>query len=403
MLSPTTSSSSSSISSPEMQSTSTIYEETSVSSLHLSHVSRTFNSSQNSHQKTMNPIATLHTKTPQISFLAVQDNTLYAASLDGISVFDLTNYSLIDNFSCSGLVKSIAFIEKRIFTAHQDCKIRVWQITSSKKHQLISTLPTIKDRLSRCVLPKNYVQVRRHKQKLWIEHVDTVSGLAVNIEGLIYSISWDKSFKIWRMSDLRCLESVKAHSDAINAIVVCVNGLVYTASSDGSIKVWEKDKGEKKHRLRATLDKHKSSVNALAINCNGAVLFSGGCDQNILMWEKENTANHMLLSGSLAGHTGAILFLTFVDDLLISGSSDMTVRIWKSSRERGYCCTAVLEGHSKPVKALVATKNCNSDGVVSIFSGSLDGEIKLWQVTTSDFKSCRSSSTFMERSAAHNS
>ncbi|KAL3512655.1 hypothetical protein ACH5RR_025372 [Cinchona calisaya] len=419
--SPRTSSSSSSsnITSPEMQSTSTIYEVTSFSSLE-SHVNPTLKLSQNTHEKIMmnafvthSCIATLRTKTPQISFLALQGNTLYAASLNEINVFDLTddNYSLADNFTCSGLVKSITFVEKKIFTAHQDCKIRAWQITSSRKHQLISTIPTVKDRLTRCVLPKNYVQVRRHKQKLWIEHVDTISGLAVNIgEGLIYSVSWDRSFKIWRISDLRCLESInKAHSDAINAIVVCVDhGLVYTASADGSIKVWEKEKGEKNHKLRTILDnKHnKSSLNALAINSNGSILFSGGLDQNIIVWEKEEgkTEKHMGFSRFLKGHTGAILCLVCVDDLLISGSSDKTLRIWKSSStECGYSCIAVLEGHLKPVKALVATKrSCNSNGVVSIFSGSLDGEIKVWQVTISDFQSCKSSSTFMERNVAHN-
>lgn len=387
LLSRRTSSSSSSITSPEIQSTSSVYEETSFSILE-SRVSPGINLSH-----------TLQTLTPQISFLAVHNNTLYAASLNAISVFDLTNYRLVDNLSCSGLVKSIAFIEKKIFTSHQDCKIRVWQITSSsKKHKLISTLPTVKDRLTRCVLLKNYVQVRRHKQKLWIEHADTISGLAVN-EGLIYSISWDKSLKIWRISDLSCLESVKAHSDAINAIVVCVNGIIYTASSDGNIKVWEKNNGEKKHRLITTLDKHKAGINALAINKDGRVLFSGGFDQNILVWQKEDTANHMVLSWSLKGHTGAVLCLYFVDSLLISGSSDRTVRIWRSCRECGYCCIAVLEGHLKPIKAIVAISGRNSDGVVSIFSGSLDGEIKVWKAAVSDLEGCMSSSSFRENSS----
>ncbi|XP_027154681.1 protein JINGUBANG-like [Coffea eugenioides] len=389
-------SSSGSITIPDrMQYSSAIYEETSFSSLQ-SDVSQ--DSSHNSHQKMINSPSVTHsctgnfqTLTPQISFLAVHGNTLYAASLNEINVFDLTNYCLVDNLSCSGMAKSIAFVENKIFTSHQDCKIRVWQIaSSSKKHQLISTLPTVKDRLRRCVLPKNYVQVRRHKQKLWIEHADTISGLAVN-DGLIYSVSWDKSFKIWRISDLSCLESVKAHSDAINAIVVCANGLIYTASSDGTIKIWQRnDDGGKKHKLVTTLDKHKAGINALAINEDGSVLFSGGFDENILVWKKDYIADdHMVLSHSLKGHTGAILCLTIVDDLLISGSSDRTVRIWKRSREYGYCCIRVLEGHLKPIKALVAISGRNGDGVISIFSGSLDGQIKVWKVTTNS-TSCTS-------------
>ncbi|KAF7823527.1 protein JINGUBANG-like [Senna tora] len=106
------------------------------------------------------------------------------------------------------------------------------------------------------MLPSNYVHVRRHKRRLWIQHCDTTSGLALN-QGLMYSASWDKSFKIWDVSDnnYRCVESVKAHEDAINVVAVSSGGTVYTASADGSIRVWEREEKVNKYRL----------VNALAL------------------------------------------------------------------------------------------------------------------------------------------
>ncbi|MCD9643064.1 hypothetical protein HAX54_030181 [Datura stramonium] len=339
-------------------------------------------------------IATFKTLTPQISHLAIQNNILYAASLNEITAVDLQTYELIDTFTSIsfGLVKSIAFTKAKILTAHQDCKIRIWQLkpSSSKKHHLLSTLPTLKDRVRRGISPKNYVQIRRHKQKLWIQHADTVSGLAVN-DGLMYSVSWDKTLKIWKMSDFSCLESVLGHVDAINAVVVSQDGVVYTASADGEIKVWRREKN--KHSLVATLEKHKSSVNALALNKDGTILFSGGCDEKILVWEKEECAEYMLATWSLKGHKGAILCLIYFDGVLISGSSDRSVRIWEknsssssSSTECGYFCSIVLEGHCKPVKSVTAAwdddedDNGNNNGVLSIFSGSLDGEIRVWQV-----------------------
>ncbi|KAL2482663.1 Transducin/WD40 repeat-like superfamily protein [Forsythia ovata] len=335
---------------PTSDSKSTLSEETSFSSLESSANPK----SSNFHCY----IASLRTLASQISCLAVHENSLYATSVNEISVFSLTNYALIDTFSCSdsasGLVKFIAFSDRKIFTAHQDCKIRVWQMTSSNKHRLISTLPTFKDRLCRCMLAKNYVQVRRHKQKLWIEHSDIVSCLAVN-NGLMYSASWDKSFKTWKISDMNCLESMKnAHSDAVNAIVVSVNGLIYTASADGHIKVWERV--EKTHKLLTLLDKHTSSVNALSS-------------------EKATDL-------SLAGHRGAILCLFYVNNTLLSGSSDKTIRIWQEFKE-GYCCLRILEGHCKPIKSIVAVSDGDLDDNLSVFSGSLDGEIRVWNITIS--------------------
>lgn len=255
---------------------------------------------------------------------------------------------------------------------------------TTKRHKLLTTLPTVNDRLRRSILPKNYVKIRRHKKLLWIEHADAVSGLAVGND-LICSVSWDKSFKIWRPSDLRCLESVKSHDDAVNAVVVSVDGTIYTGSADRRIRVWAKPFGENRHSLVATLEKHKSAVNALALNGDGSVLFSGACDRSILVWEREDSANYMVVTGALRGHNMAILCLINVSDLLLSGSADRTVRIWQRGGEGRYCCLSVLDGHEKPVKSLVAVSV--SEDVISVFSGSLDGEIKALQVSVSNLGS----------------
>lgn len=186
------------------------------------------------------------------------------------------------------------------------------------------------------------------------------------------------------------MESVKAHEDAVNAVAVSEDGTVYTGSADRRIRVWARPNGEKGHVLVATLEKHKSAVNALALNDDGSVLFSGACDRSILVWEREDSANYMVVSGALRGHEKAILCLFNVSDLLLSGSADGTVRIWKRGCDERFCCLAVLDGHRKPVKSLAAIpcqsdddqNNCSQNGgVFSVFSGSLDGEIKVWQVS----------------------
>ena len=257
-------------------------------------------------------------------------------------------------------------------------------MTISKRHQLVATLPTVNDRLRHFMLPKNYVSVRRHKKQLWIDHADAVSSLSVS-DGFICSVSWDKCFKIWRSSDLRCLESVKAHQDAVNAVAISGSGTIYTGSADCLIKVWAKRSVEKRHALVATLEKHKSAVNALALNSDGSILFSGACDRSILVWEREDSANHMVVTGALRGHSKAILCLISFCDLLLSGSADRTVRIWRRGSDGRYCCLSILKGHKKPVKALGAVPDgeWKTAGAIRVFSGSLDGEIKVWQVSPS--------------------
>ncbi|KAF9623349.1 hypothetical protein IFM89_000838 [Coptis chinensis] len=300
----------------------------------------------------------------------------------------------------NGAVKSLVILGNTLFSAHQDNKIRVWQIDDdmNQKYKKLATLPTLGDRVMKLLPPKNYVQVRRHKKCTWVHHVDAVSALVFSRDdALLYSASWDRTFKIWRTSDFRCLESVNnAHDDAINAIAVSNNGFVYTGSADNKIKVWNKAYGDKKHSLVDTLEKHRSGVNALALSSDGSILYSGACDRSIVVWEKDGSSGrdgddcgseaHMVVVGALRGHTKAVLCLAIVSDLVCSGSADKTVRIWRRGVGRCYSCLAVLEGHNGPVKCLTAKDDYNSTSSTStasylVYSGSLDCDIKIWQIS----------------------
>ncbi|XP_050373621.1 protein JINGUBANG [Argentina anserina] len=344
----------------------------------------------------LNCIATLKSDSSPVVSLVLSGKFLYTGSSDGeIRSWSCRDMSPNILATTNSTVKSLVIVGDRIFSAHQDHKIRVWKVDTSNEQKFkckcIATLPTLIDRLPRLFSPNSYVQVRRHKKLTWVHHVDAISALAVSQdESLLYSASWDRTFKIWRTSDFKCFESVSnAHEDAINAIVVSHDGFVYTGSADKKIKVWKKLAGEKHHTLVETLEKHKSAVNALAFSSDGSVLYSGACDRSILVWERESgDGGGMVVAGALRGHTKAILCLTVVGDLVCSGSADCSVRIWRRGvgNDRSYSCLGVLEGHRRPVKCLTAAVDLDGDGISDcvssfvVYSGSLDSDIKVWQI-----------------------
>lgn len=353
-------------------------------------------------------LATLKGHSSYVFSLSLAGKHLYSGSSDGeIRVWsrdipsspeDYTskiNYNSVAKSNSA--IKSIAILAEKLFTAHHDHKIRVWKIdnndhTPHRGYKLIATLPTFNDRCARIFSAKNYVQVRRHKKSTWVHHIDAVSALALSKNGsLLYSVSWDRTLKIWRTSDFKCLESIwNAHDDAINAIVLSNDGFIYTGSADKKIKVWRKYEGDKKHSLVATLEKHRSAVNALALSTDGSGLYSGACDRSIVVWEKDGCNGNMMVLGALRGHTKAILCLAVVEDLVCSGSADKTVRIWRRGLGKSYSCLAVFEGHRGPVKCLTATVEKNNHGRDNnsssldgnsyvVYSGSLDCDIKVWK------------------------
>ncbi|MED6133502.1 hypothetical protein PIB30_028804 [Stylosanthes scabra] len=288
-----------------------------------------------------------------------------------------------------GSVKALASIGNKVFTAHQDSRIRVWKVSRSSENvfKLVDTLPTTKDYLGKFMKQSNYVQTRRHHKRLWIEHADSISCLTV-LNGLIYSGSWDKTLKVWNLSDLKCLESIKAHDDAINGLVACRRrGIVYSASADGKIKAWgmekKKSSNNKKmsHCLKGVLEGHKDvSLNSVVVSDDGKWVYGGGSDGYVMVWECCESNIWKLVCETKA-HEMAVLCMCLIGESLCSGSADKSIGIWRREAFGKVCKVGVISGHEGPVKCLQASCSNRIGGGFLLYSGSLDRSLRVWWVS----------------------
>ncbi|PIN19595.1 WD40 repeat-containing protein [Handroanthus impetiginosus] len=292
--------------------------------------------------------------------------------------------------SKSGLVKAIIIAGDRIFSGHQDGKIRIWNVSKKDPsiHKRIGSLPTLRAKIKSSFNPSNYVEIRKHHNAIWIKHTDAISCLSLSEDkSLLYSASWDKTFKVWRVSDSKCLESITAHDDAVNAIVAGFNGLVFTGSADGTVKVWRRKVQGKRteHLLSQTLLKQECAITALAVDPSATVLYCGSSDGLVNFWERNNFLSH---GGVLRGHKLAVLCLATAGNLVFSGSADTNICVWR--REGGeHVCLSVLVGHGGPVKcfaveeekAVARAQWGGGDRQYILYSGSIDKSVKIWRVS----------------------
>ncbi|MCD9638651.1 hypothetical protein HAX54_022741 [Datura stramonium] len=291
--------------------------------------------------------------------------------------------------SNSGLVKAIIINGERIFTGHQDGKVRVWKVSPNDPnvYRRIGTLPTLKAYIKSSMNPNNYVEVRRNRNSVWIRHFDAISSLSMSEDqNLLYSASWDKTIKVWRASDFKCLESISAHEDVVNSVVVGFDGLVFSGSADGTVKIWRRElQGNKtKHFYSQTLLKQECAVTSLVVDPSSNFLYCGSSDGLVNFWERAKFLSH---GGVLKGHKIAVLCLATAGNLVFSGSADTNICVWK--REGGdHICLSVLKGHSGPVKCMaveedhVPTSTTGGDGQFILYSGSLDKSVKTWRVSS---------------------
>lgn len=283
-----------------------------------------------------------------------------------------------------GSVKALATVGNKVFTAHQDSRIRVWKVSRSSENvfKLVDTLPTKKDYLGKFMKQSNYVVTRRHHKRLWIEHSDSISCLVVH-NGLVYSGSWDKTLKVWNVCDLKCLESIKAHDDAINGLVAC-KGIVYSASADGKIKAWGKGK-EGLHCLKGVLEGHKDvSINSVVVSDDGNWVYGGSSDGYVMGYEK-SFENWKVVCEKKA-HEMAVLCMCLIGEFLFTGSADKSIGIWKREVFGKICKVGVINGHEGPVKCLQGSSSNRIGGGFLLYSGSLDKSVRVWWVPRYDEK-----------------
>ncbi|CAI9116633.1 OLC1v1017830C1 [Oldenlandia corymbosa var. corymbosa] len=331
-------------------------------------------------------ISSLVREEGHIYSLAAKDDLLYTGS-DSKNIRVWKNTKEFTAFkSNSGLVKAIIISGDKIFTGHQDGKVRVWKVNPKNPsiHKRTGTFPTFFDIFKASIKPSNYVEVKRNRTALWIKHCDAISCLSMSQEqGLLYSASWDRSFKVWRVENSKCLESVKAHDDAVNSVVASVDGLVYTGSADGSVKVWKRESTGKtvRHVFVQTLLSQECAVTALVVSNSGTVVYCGSSDGLVNFWEYNKELSH---GGVLKGHKLAVLCLAAAGNLVFSGSADKTICVWRRDGNV-HTCLSVLTGHTGPVKCLAVEEDKNSsssgDPRWVVYSGSLDKSVKVWSVS----------------------
>ena len=139
--------------------------------------------------------------------------------------------------------------------------------------------------------------------------------------------------------------------------------------------------GVTKHMLVKVLLRQDSAVTTLAVSHVAGVVYCGSSDGVINFWEKGRRLIH---GGVLHGHKLAVLCLATAGCLVISGSADKTICVWRRDWAGAHTMISVLTGHTGPIKCLAVAEDRAYGGPDGprwiLYSGSLDKSVKVWRV-----------------------
>eukprot|EP00930_Biecheleria_cincta_P059695 TRINITY_DN45418_c0_g1_i1.p1 TRINITY_DN45418_c0_g1~~TRINITY_DN45418_c0_g1_i1.p1 ORF type:complete len:547 (-),score=63.00 TRINITY_DN45418_c0_g1_i1:170-1810(-) len=121
---------------------------------------------------------------------------------------------------------------------------------------------------------------------------------------------------------------------------------------------------------------HTGSV--LCLSGVGDVLFTGSQDGSIMIWD----LNNLQYIGTLPGHRGFVKCLcsNYAKKVLVSGSQDRTIKVWSLE---SFSAQKTLYGHTGGVNAVLVL-----EGTDVIVSASEDRSVRVWDLATYEPVAC---------------
>eukprot|EP00404_Azadinium_spinosum_P004086 CAMPEP_0180467574 /NCGR_PEP_ID=MMETSP1036_2-20121128/27071_1 /TAXON_ID=632150 /ORGANISM="Azadinium spinosum, Strain 3D9" /LENGTH=461 /DNA_ID=CAMNT_0022474543 /DNA_START=34 /DNA_END=1419 /DNA_ORIENTATION=+ len=172
-------------------------------------------------------------------------------------------------------------------------------------------------------------------------HTDVILAAALHGD-MVITGSYDRTARVWAASDgsLRCV----LQSDSAVCAVAADDGFIVTGCLDGAASVWHVAGPSSVAAWRMCADR-------------------GGC--SILAWPQQPVHR-------LEGHTGAVVAVVVHRFVVVTGSTDATVRVWAAASG---LLLQVLRGHISRVVAVAAHSDV-------ILTGSVDGTGRLWDAAS---------------------
>ncbi|XWS37176.1 hypothetical protein CRYUN_Cryun19dG0020300 [Craigia yunnanensis] len=166
-----------------------------------------------------------------------------------------------------------------------------------------------------------------------------------------------------------CKHRINAHEGGCASILFEYNsGKLISGGQDRSIKMWDTSTGSLSHSLFGCL----GSVLDLAITHDNRFIIAASSSNNLFVWD----VNSGRVRHTLTGHTDKVCAVDVSkvsSRHVVSAAYDRTIKVW--DLHKGYC-----------TKTIIFHSNCNAlclstDGL-TICSGHVDGNLRLWDIQT---------------------
>ncbi|KAK9170660.1 hypothetical protein Syun_002800 [Stephania yunnanensis] len=242
-----------------------------------------------------------HTEAVRSVFVLSSSNLIFTAGYDSvIRMWDMEEgFSIASSQPLGCTIRALAADSKLLVAGGTGSFIQCWKAVEDLPHLFH--------------LAASHTTNNSEFLQLW-EHQGPVTCLALD-PFRIYSGSWDMTVRVWDRSLFKC-SMVLRHNDWVWSLVPRASTLA--SSAGGNVYFWDVDTGD----LVSVLgNAHVGNACSLARSHMGDLLFTGGDDGSIRMFECTKNCNFSLVA-SWNPHSDSVNSLAFEFPWLVSASSD---------------------------------------------------------------------------------
>lgn len=241
-----------------------------------------------------------HTEAVRSVFVLVPANLIFTGGYDYVvRVWDLEEgFSIGASTSLGCTIRAISADSNLLVAGGTDAFIQCWKAIDRNPHLFDLTGSNSNSNF---------------EFRLW-GHEGPVTCLDLD-STRIYSGSWDMTVRVWDRSSMKCVMKLR-HRDWVWAL--SPRGTTVAVTAGKNLYIWEISTGEP---IGLVLNPHKGNAYALARSHTGDLVFSGGEDGTIHMYDL-NTRSDLVITSMWAPHTGVVNSLSFEYPWLVSCSTD---------------------------------------------------------------------------------
>ncbi|KAG2138295.1 WD40-repeat-containing domain protein [Suillus clintonianus] len=232
-----------------------------------------------------------------------------------------------------------------LFTGSKDRTVREWDLRTDRVRRVVGELHE-SSVLSLCV-SSDFAKLGEGEEALANEPSSA---------GLLVSGGSDRRVVVWDLGKDKLVKVLQDHLDSVLCVRVD-SGRLVTCSKDRTVRTYGFPSLKPQFVFRA----HRAAVNAVSVV--GDVIVSGSGDRSIRVWNANTGA---LISTFEEHHARGIASIEFRPPFLLSGSSDMHLRMFDIASSQGWSTSPEFNTPSAAVPTLTTSPSHGQDNIAMI-------------------------------------